>query len=382
MAKKPIPKLLVVFDTNVLHTQVASDLVRAEVQRIVEENSKHPDLTIEWYLPDTVVGERKYQMLLKAKELLPNLSKLEKLLGHSFGVGEDTLELHVENAIKSSIKKYNFKTAQCNVSEVDWTDLISRAVTRHPPFEPNEKEKGFRDSVIAHSFAQLQNASPATPNVCRLALVSADQRLQEYVAELTHSAKNVRILSKLDELESLINTLVSTVPEEFVAELTSKASKIFFDIENEKTFYYKESLRNKIKEKYAVELKDTVLPGHIRTDGTWWISAPIFIKKESQRIHWLSSIAPEFEISHYEQAEPHLGLADLGSQPSGGEVPSKKGFLGLIGAASSAKKIIDIKGKENFEVHWSTNLSQAHNLTSPKLEKIVHVGRDYPENNS
>jgi len=83
MAKRHIPKLLVVFDTNVLYTQVASDLVRAEVQRIIEENSNHPDLIIEWHLPEVVIGERKYQMLVKAKELIPNLSKLEKLLGRS-----------------------------------------------------------------------------------------------------------------------------------------------------------------------------------------------------------------------------------------------------------------------------------------------------------
>lgn len=385
MAKKRIPRLLVVFDTNVLYTQVASDLVRVEVQRIIKENCNHPDLTIEWFLPDVVLGERKYQMLLKAKELLPNLSKLEKLLGHSFGVGEDTLKLHVENAINRSIQEYSFRTAQCDVSEVDWADLILRSVTRAPPFEPNEKEKGFRDSVIAQSFAQLLKSSPATPNICRLALVSSDQRLREYVAELTQDAKNVRILSKLDELESLINTLVSTVPEEFVAELTKKASKIFFEKENEKTFYYKEGIRDKIKEQYATELDDTILPDHVRTGGTWWISEPIFIKKERQRIYWASTVEPEFEISHYEREEPQqnalLGLADLGSQPSGGLAGVQRG-LGLLGAALPSKKVVDIKGKEKFEVHWSTNLSQAQNLTSPKLEKIVYAGNGIGENHS
>ena len=385
MAKKRTPRLLVVFDTNVLYTQVASDLVRAELQRIIEENSNHPDLLIEWYLPDVVLGERKYQMLQKAKELLPNLEKLEKLLGHSFGVGVDTLELHVDNAINRSIQKYDFNTARCDVKGVDWADLISRSVTREPPFEPNEKEKGFRDSIIAQSFVQLHGSSPATPNVCRLALVSSDQRLREYVEELTQNAKNVRILSKLDELESLINTLVSTVPEEFVAELTKKASKLFFEKETEKTFYYKESIRDKIKEQYATELKDTILPGHVRTGGTWWISEPIFIKKERQRIFWVSAVEPEFEISHYKYVEPQQnalsGLADLGSQSLGGLASAQRG-LGLLGTALSSKKIIDMKGREKFEVHWSANLSQAQNLTSPRLEKITHIGNDFEENNS
>ena len=111
MPKIKTPKLLVVFDTNVLFTQVASDLVRHDVKRIIKENSNHPDLTIDWYLPDVVRGERKYQMLTKAKELLPSMQKLEKLLGHTFGVGEDTLELHVDKAISDSIKDCGFQIA-------------------------------------------------------------------------------------------------------------------------------------------------------------------------------------------------------------------------------------------------------------------------------
>ncbi|MCH7552303.1 hypothetical protein IIB49_02855 [Patescibacteria group bacterium] len=76
-----------------------------------------------------------------------------------------------------------------------------------------------------------------------------------------------------------------------------------------------------------------------------------------------------------------LGLADLGSQSSSSKITVQRG-LGLLGAASSSKKIVDIKGNEKFEVHWSTNLSQAQNLTSPKFEKIIHVGNDIGENNS
>ncbi|HFQ94689.1 MAG TPA: hypothetical protein ENK32_11805, partial [Anaerolineae bacterium] len=223
MTKKKIPNLFVLFDTNVLFTQVASDLVRHDVRRIVKDNSNHPDLKISWYLPEVVLGERKHQMLRKAKELLPNMKKLEKLLGHKFGVGEDTLELHVDNAISRGIEEYKFKITNVDVAEVDWNNIISRSVTRDPPFEENEKEKGFRDSIIAHSFAQLHKTSPSTPNICRLALVSEDRRLREYVSELTIDSKNVRILSSLDELEGLINTLVSTIPEEFAAELAEKA---------------------------------------------------------------------------------------------------------------------------------------------------------------
>jgi len=58
MAKAPILK--VVFDTNVLYTQVASDLVRSSLATLVHENSEHNDLKIEWHLP----GKRSFYGVL------------------------------------------------------------------------------------------------------------------------------------------------------------------------------------------------------------------------------------------------------------------------------------------------------------------------------
>jgi len=60
--KKAKPELKVVFDTSVLFSQVAYDLVRSEVRQLIEDNSQHVDLSIRWYLPDIVVAERRYQM--------------------------------------------------------------------------------------------------------------------------------------------------------------------------------------------------------------------------------------------------------------------------------------------------------------------------------
>ncbi len=329
------------------------------------------------------------------------MQKLERLLGHKFGIREDTLELHVDKTIDSSIKKYNFKIATIDTTEIDWENLISRSVTRKPPFEANEKEKGFRDSIIAHSFLHLHKNSPATPSVCRLALISQDQRLKEYVSELTIDSKNIRLLSSLDELESLINTLVSTIPEEYATELSEKAEKLFFEKANNKSFYYKESIGEKIREQYSKELNNTIIPDHSRSGGTWWISKPIFIKKKRQRIHWITIVEPEFEIFHYTRDEERQNkLPELSTElspplPSSAfqianfpfsNVPHTQtggllsGFTTNLGF--SGKKVVDIKGKEKFEVHWSTNLSQAQNLTAPKLDRIQYLGNNLTEDSA
>lgn len=370
MSKKSKPKLLVVFDTNVLFTQAASDLVRGDVQKIIQENSSHTDIAIEWFLPEVVIGERKYQMLGKAKDLIPNLLKLEKLIGHSFGINHSTLELHVDKIISDNMQNLSLKKAGINTSEIDWKSLIDRSINRNPPFEPGEKEKGFRDSIIAHTFLQLHKASPTTPSVCRLALVSEDKKLCEYVDHLTKEAKNIRILSTLDELESLINTLTSTLSEELALALTQKATLLFFEKENQKSLYYKEMLQTRIKQDFPDIFGNTIIPGHFREAGTWWISPPVFIKKERQRIYWTSTIEPEFEIFHYDLTKP------TEIQSKGFLSGALHASLAELPAASPLKKIVDRKGRDKFEISWTTNLSSAQNLTTPKIEKISYVGND------
>jgi hypothetical protein len=54
-------ELHIVFDTNALHNQSASDLVRLDVAQLLAENTKHDDLSLAWFIPDTVRLERRYQ---------------------------------------------------------------------------------------------------------------------------------------------------------------------------------------------------------------------------------------------------------------------------------------------------------------------------------
>ncbi|MFY9527496.1 MAG: hypothetical protein WBC04_08570 [Candidatus Acidiferrales bacterium] len=84
------PQLRVVFDTNVLYTGSASDLVRQEAANLIKQ-SMFPDLEIQWYLPELVRHERQYQMQKRALELLPAIGKVEKLLGHKLAITEETL---------------------------------------------------------------------------------------------------------------------------------------------------------------------------------------------------------------------------------------------------------------------------------------------------
>ena len=373
MTNKKNPRLCVVFDTNALYTQVASDLVRQSVARIIKENSDHSDLDISWHLPDVVINERHYQMSLKASELLPSMGKMEKLIGHAFGISEDSLGLFIDKAIDDAVSELGIEKESVDVEMIDWNEIISRSVSRRPPFEAGEKEKGFRDAVIGQTFIQMAERKPSTPSICRLAIVSEDKRLREYITELTTETKNVRVLSSLDELESLINTLVSEISEDFASELAGKALEIFFQKDNEKTLYYKMSIRDEISEKFSKELSSSPVDGLKKKVGTWWVSAPVFIKKNKSRLYWVTSIEPEFELYHFDFYGQHI------SNDYASFLSEKNAYSSFLEKLSESSRVIDYNAKDIFEVHWSCNLTSAHNLTSPKIEKIEYLGNTLNE---
>ena len=376
--KKTKPELRVVFDTSVLFTQVAYDLVKSEVRQLIEANSKHPDLSIRWYLPSIVIDERRYQMQCKARELLPYITKLEKLLGHNLNITDDILASRVDDAIEKQLGELEISKLNIDITKVDWENLMHRSVNRHPPFEHSDKEKGFRDALIAETFLQLVKQSPVTPNICRLAIVTGDGLLKEYITSSTPDTKNVRILSAINELESLINTLVSEVTEEFVAVFKKKADDFFFVQENKATLYYKKALRDKIKASYGDQLKEVPSEGLFRENGTFWIADPVFVKKERQRIFWITPVYVEFKLFKYERQETtteRFAIPPSPLQQFAEQNVVRKSGRGLPEPLKAVPERVDVvTGQSQFEIYWSTNITQGKKLTFPRIDKIQFVG--------
>jgi len=387
--KKTKPKLKVVFDTNVLFNQVAYDLVRKEVKQLIENNSQHVDLNIEWYMPRVVVDERRYQMRNKAFELLPSIEKLERLLGHKLNITKDILINRVDEAINQQLKELVISRLEINTKDVDWETLIKLSLFRLPPFDPGEKEKGFRDSLIAESFLQLVKQSPVTPSYCRLAMVTSDGPLAEFVKGSTKEKGNVRVLLSINELESLINTLVSKVSEEFVADMIKKASTYFLESGNKTGLYDKETIDDKIRESYGQELNATPKEGLLRENGTWWIDDPVFVKKERQRIFWITQINVDAKLFRYASPETTMGapivptispsLFNYVITPPGYKLPEpsveqKYGGGWLAGFSPASPKKVEVSsGQSSFEIHWSVNITSKKRLTSPIIDKIEFI---------
>src|SRR5579864_8181134 len=224
---KPAPKkrknrksqLRVVFDTNALYVTPttlgsASDLVRQEIATLIAD-SRYPDLEILWYLPEVVRHERQYQMQTEALKLRPAINRIERLLGHNLALTDQALLDHVKGKIEQKKVELGLQELSLDHAAVDWPSLIRAAEYRMPPFQPGEKEKGFRDALVAESFLHLIEASPKTPEVCRVVLVTSDELLREAVNLRIASSSNASVLQTIEELKGLINTLVSNVGEDF-----------------------------------------------------------------------------------------------------------------------------------------------------------------------
>jgi hypothetical protein len=94
-------------------------------------------------------------MLDRARKLLPNLEKLERLLGHKLGITAEVLEARVEEAIRKQVELHDLKEVLLKPADTDWNELVRRSVFRLIPFDPGEKEKGFRDAVLLETLTQL-----------------------------------------------------------------------------------------------------------------------------------------------------------------------------------------------------------------------------------
>jgi hypothetical protein len=379
------PELKVVFDSNVLYTGTASDLINPSVAQLITESSRHQDITLSWYLPEIVLLERKYQMIRKGLELLPSIQKLEQLLGHSLNITAEIVETRVHEAVQKQLAQYSITVSKLAVEKVDWERVIYNSAFRKAPFDPGEREKGFRDAVLAETFLQIVANSPTTPRICRIALVTADNLLGSAVSDQTSTATNIRIIKSIDELKSLINTLVSAVSEEVVARIKEQASNYFFVPKQEDTLYYTKKVRQLIDEKFKKELEEIPEGADRRENGTWYISPPGFLKKERQRVTWVSPIEVEAKAfkHEYESWVPPSRLAipppptalsrgplGLQSEPT---LESKIDFATMLIAARGGQEKIIAEGRTHFEVTWSHILSTNQKFRSPCIDGIRFI---------
>jgi predicted nucleic acid-binding protein len=395
---KKILHLKVVLDTNVIFNGSSSDLLTKEIMELIEKYSNPADIKISWHLPEIVINERRFQMRKRGAELLPSLEKLERLLGHNLGITKEIIDARIDEAISKNVTKYQLETENLVIEKVEWGEIINCASFRLPPFEDSSKEKGFRDSLILETVMQLIAKSPSSASICRVILITNDNLLTEAFNLRTVGKTNVRVLSSIDDLESLINILDSQIKEQLINSISKQADELFFIQGNKDTLYYKENISETLSVKFANEI--TAIPANAdkRENGQWWVSKPGFVKKEKQKIFWKTTITidskainikysynPSFQnlgtgllgsISGITGSSGISGIKDFGSGGVYGLPQRPSGSISTIRVEpetiQSSEEVIST-GKSKFEIIWFVTLTTKKILKTPKIESINFI---------
>jgi PIN domain-containing protein len=342
-------------DTNIIHAAQAHLLISTAVHKYISEHKEIESVDLKWFIPSMVLEERKHQMLNAALALTPKINDLEKLLGHSLGINSEVMEDRINSKIAKTIQELALEICEIDTGSVDWDEIMMRSAHRKAPFEiSTEKEKGFRDAIIATTFLQEIIRSPKTPRACLLVFVSGDKRVKEYIEEKTLGIENVRILDTLDELKSLLNAIASEITEEFLEQLQPIASKVFYDFDKEDGLYKKEGIYEQLTEQYKNELESVTadFPKSVRNDDSVTLGEQTFIKKTGQTVIWSSSISLEFKVIRYDYSKIKKGSSLLGSIP---------------------EKIVLATGTSFFSVLWQHQVSTKGNAVRPKINGINFI---------
>jgi len=297
------------------------------------------------------------------------------------------------------VQKYAITVHPLNAAEVDWQRLMLDAAYRKAPFQLGEKEKGFRDALILETFLQVVGSTPTSRSIARVALVSGDQLLRDAVAARVGTSGNIHVLESIDALKGLINTLGSSVDEQFITAIRDRAAEAFFKAKDETTLYYKASAGaslNDILTQASVKLPDGADKYNAEK---WTINPPRFVKKQGQRIYWTTRFEarlkalkstpppqwqtpPSYMLSSTSERDvlkpaawsTGLSLSSLMTLPSSGVVQPSTGAWSsspiLLGSIDDQFVAF---GTASLDVSWSVAVTTAGVLTKLQLESIEFV---------
>ena len=156
-----------------------------------------------------------------------------------------------------------------------------------------------------------------------------------------------------------------------------RVQTFFFEKEKESGLYYKEGLRDRLKEEFEDELEAVRNEGEHRENGTWRIDAPVFNRKERQRTYWITTIAVDAKLFKYQRPTVPTSSALFTLENFPQLAPGMDWSQILDRNVERLEKQEIGSGRTKFQVHWSVNITQAGRLASPKIEKLELIGTEW-----
>jgi hypothetical protein len=406
-------EIRVCFDANAIHNDSALHLLAVGVKDLIGRHSSHSDVSLSWYIPKMVRGEREFRMQRAAEQLLPKVQDVETLLGVNLNITKANVREQVTRRIDREIAEVGLRVLECDSGRVAWERVFTDAASRRPPFEgaTQEKEKGFRDLVIGEAFLQLVEDSPASKKTCQAVLVTNDALLTQMIQARAIERENVRVLADLAAVDEYINTLASEATEEYVASIRNIAARLFFVDAGTKSAFYYTSVDERVAKILANLQRDVPKDAEKVTIEELQVLPPTFADKSKQRVTWLSRILVSLRATREESyldlptgvafgsaqytpppsiakvaAIANLGFGPLGAPMSSGiTISPSSSYTGLFdrpetpqvttlltGSSVPAplwkrRDATVFKGLAEIEIRWTVTVTTAKKLKKPAI---------------
>ncbi len=310
IARETPSEHILVVDTNILWYKDKSFPVSPDFDSFWESYSSTMPLRL--VVPEVVFGELWFQQTTSATKTLEKITDLIKEVSaitetiHGHKVTNAKLKSQVHDKLMKWLKGKGGSIMKTPLSEINWAGLVENAVWRLPPFTLDSKnpemEKGFRDSLILETLADISKNVDANNNVVFLC---NDYLLRTTAADRLKHRKNCLFFESVPDFESYLKLTREQLTNKFVRAIQARARSKFFSANDANCLYFKEDISKSIKDKFADELShpEKAAPKGLRTvlspnpnDWSsiverWWINSTQFKELVDQReFHWVSRV--------------------------------------------------------------------------------------------
>jgi hypothetical protein len=398
-----IPEVHVVIDTNCLYTEAEDKLLSKEISEYIKRST---DNILRWYIPSIVKMERHFQMVEKAEKFQPNVTKLERLLGHNYGITREAIMVAISTLIDRHINEHGLIEITFDPGAINWPALVERSAYRRLPFVKNDNsEKGFRDAVLLEIFWQIVPQLSTNPTECQIVMLSNDDLVKDALTERIGQARNISVLKTLDDLQSLINAIVSHLSDEDVKLILPRASAIFFNEFDNDSVFSSANIVKTIHSTFSAVLLQRPAEFHANVTFTelgFSIKAPTFVEKKGATLRFVSKVNYRMEATELAsptQSIERIGILDWTRRDASWVVNSKMTTVGF-GSVSTIPSTVTLYGStipsvsvvsstgysvpplfpasrrrngiHTFEVNWTATWTAKRELQNPQLVDIRH----------
>lgn len=299
----------------------------------------------------------------------------------------------VKSWVIAEIGKLGIQVVATPTIKMDWNDVFNRAAFRKFPFEAGDKEKGFKDMMIAQTL--ILNLPELTAQG-EVVFICKDGVLQQYVKEMIGEIENFMIYPSIVDFDSALRLREVTSGSKAIEEIADEAERAFYNENDvEHSLFFTGGVAAKIAEKYPSILakpkfemnfnyllsqvtfgsnsRDSWLP---ISGPEYGVGKPIFIRQESPVEYvWTSTVV------YQQQFGPPSGYSVWKTAHSSAldfkvTWTSKFGSDGTIDRTSC--KIIDIEYIPSSNKYFTPVLSDFESNPSELTPNYVSGASGYP----